>query len=252
MKLQLVPARTGLTWVRQGVRTFARQPLAMTGLFFLFMTVLSILSVAVPVLGSTLALALMPGVTLGLMAASREADQGRFPMPILLLSAFRAGPQRLTMLLLGAWYAAGFWLTIGASALFDGGRLAGIYLGGAALPPDAVEQAGFQGALLVAMVLYLPLSMLFWHAPALVCWHGMALFKSLFFSGMACLRNIGAYTVFGLAWAGLLRPCATATNQSPAALPNTSTGERPARQAYRRVAARLANSSAWLGQSARV
>lgn len=44
MKLQLVPARQGLVWVRNGLRVFARQPLAMTGLFFMFMTGLSLLA----------------------------------------------------------------------------------------------------------------------------------------------------------------------------------------------------------------
>ena len=42
MKLHVVPARTGAFWVRDGVRTFARQPLAMGGLFFMLMIALSL------------------------------------------------------------------------------------------------------------------------------------------------------------------------------------------------------------------
>ena len=57
MRLNEVNARTGLSWVKAGVRTFWRQPLAMSGLFFMFMAVLSISSL-LPVLGSFLALAL--------------------------------------------------------------------------------------------------------------------------------------------------------------------------------------------------
>ena len=58
-----------------------------------------------------LALALLPAATLGLMAAAREASAGKFPMPTVLASAFRAGKERLTaMLQLGAYYAAGFLL----------------------------------------------------------------------------------------------------------------------------------------------
>jgi hypothetical protein len=41
---------------------------------------------------------------------------------------------------------------------------------------------------------------LFWHAPALVYWHGLSPIKSLFFSVVACCRNIGAFTVYSLAW----------------------------------------------------
>jgi hypothetical protein len=49
-------------------------------------------------------------------------------------------------------------------------------------------------------VLYLPVSVLFWHAPALVHWHGLPPVKSLFFSAVVCFRNAGAYIVFGLTW----------------------------------------------------
>ena len=34
VKLNIVPARTGLQWVKLGIRTFLRQPLALAGLFF--------------------------------------------------------------------------------------------------------------------------------------------------------------------------------------------------------------------------
>ena len=37
MKLCIVPARVGLRWVRDGLRVFARAPLAFTGLFFMVM-----------------------------------------------------------------------------------------------------------------------------------------------------------------------------------------------------------------------
>jgi hypothetical protein len=50
------------------------------------------------------------------------------------------------------------------------------------------------------MALYLPISILFWHAPALVHWHGVPPIKSLFFSAVVCFRNAGAYAVFGITW----------------------------------------------------
>ena len=61
----------------------------------------------------------------------------------------------------------------------------------------------FQTAMWVSTALYLPLSLLFWHAPALVHWHGVSPLKSLFFSLVACMRNMGAFTVYGLAWLGV-------------------------------------------------
>ena len=203
MKLNIVPARTGLTWVKLGIKTFLQQPLAMSGLFFMFMAALS-LATLVPYVGAALALALLPAATLGLMAATQEATKGKFPMPSILISAFRAGQQRKqAMMVLGALYAVGFLGVMGVSALFDGGEFAKLYLVGGKITEELVLQSGFQTAMWVAMALYLPLSLLFWHAPALVHWHGVTPVKSLFFSFMACYKNMGAFTVFGLAWTGI-------------------------------------------------
>lgn len=200
MKLQIVPPRQGVLWFKQGVRTFLRQPLAFTGLFFMFMAAVSLLSL-LPVIGTPLALALLPAATLGLMAATQIAEQGQFPMPQVLIAGFRAGKDRLrSMVVLGVLYAVGFILVMGISATVDGGQFARVYLLGGELSPEVVLQGDFQSAALVAMVLYLPLSLLFWHAPALVHWHGITPMKSLFFSAVACLRNFWAFTVFGLVW----------------------------------------------------
>ena len=203
MKLNIVPARTGVTWVKGGVGVFWRQPMAMSALFFMTMAAMSLASV-VPVVGTALALALLPSATLAMMVASAEALQGRLPTPAVLLTAFRTGRQHLRhMLVLGALYASGFMLVMGVSALFDGGQFAQVYLGGAAITREVAESEPFQSAMWVAMALYLPLSLLFWHAPGLVHWHGVPPVKSLFFSLVACVRNFGAFVVFGLAWFGV-------------------------------------------------
>jgi hypothetical protein len=47
----------------------------------------------------------------------------------------------------------------------------------------------------------LPLSLVFWHAPALTHWHAVPVSKGLFFSTVACLSNWRAFLVFGLMWA---------------------------------------------------
>jgi hypothetical protein len=203
MKLNIVPARTGITWFREGLRTFWRQPLALAGLFFMFISIMSLASL-LPYLGTVLALALLPAATLGLMAATREAAQGKFPMPAILVSAFRAGRQRArAMLVLGGLYAAGFLLVMGVSALADGGAFARLYLVGGSVTPEMVQEPTFQAAMWLAMALYLPLSMMFWHAPALVHWHDVPPAKSLFFSLVACTRNFGALTLYTLAWMAL-------------------------------------------------
>ena len=184
------------------MRTFLKQPLALSGLFFMFMAGMSVLSL-IPVVGNVLALALLPGATLGLMVATEETSKGKFPMPAVLLSAFRAGRQQLrAMLILGLIYAGGFLLVLGISATVDGGKFAHLYLLGGSMTAETVLDADFEMAVLLAMALYLPLSLLFWHAPALVYWHGVSPVKSLFFSLVACVRNFWAFTVYSLVWLG--------------------------------------------------
>jgi len=200
MKLKILPPRQGVLWVKLGVKTFLRQPLALSGLFFIFMALMSILSL-VPVLGNALAMALLPGVTLGLMAATRQVLMGKFPMPTVLLTGFRAGRQELrSMLVLGVLYAVGLLAVLGCSSLVDGGTFAKLYLLGGSAGTEVLSDSSFEAAALLALVLYMPLSLLFWHAPALVHWHGLSPVKSLFFSLVACTRNLGALILYGVTW----------------------------------------------------
>lgn len=203
MKLQIVPARTGLQWVQLGLRTFRSQPLALAALFFLGMASMSLVT-AVPLVGPVIALALLPCISLTMMVAASEAAHGRKPTPALLLVAFRSGSHHThSMLMLGGLYAAGFLLIIGASSLVDGGTFASVYMGQTPMSVELAEEPEFQSAMWLSMFLYLPLSLSFWHAPALIHWHGVSPIKSLFFSFVGCIRNIGAYLVFGVCWMGL-------------------------------------------------
>ena len=203
MKLQIVPARTGLQWVQLGLRTFKSQPLALAALFFLGMASMSLVT-AVPLVGPVIALALLPCISLTMMVAASEAAHGRKPTPALLLVAFRSGNHHThSMLMLGGLYAAGFLLIIGASSLVDGGTFASVYMGQTPMSVELAEEPEFQSAMWLSMFLYLPLSLSFWHAPALIHWHGVSPIKSLFFSFVGCIRNIGAYLVFGVCWMGL-------------------------------------------------
>ena len=204
MKLKLVPARQGATWVKLGMQTFFKQPLALAGLFFMFLALMSVATM-VPLIGLPLAMTLLPAITLGLMAATREATQGKFPMPLILLSGFRAGPVKLrAMLTLGAMYASGFLCAIGVSYLVDGGSFARMYLGGQAPTTEMMGSGPFQAAMWTFIGLHLPLSLLFWHAPALVVWQGLPALKAMFFSIVACVRNFWALTVFALLWMGVM------------------------------------------------
>ena len=180
-----------MTWVKLGITTFFRQPLALAGLFFLYMAAIILLA-QIPFIGLFIGGMLVPGATLGLMAAAAEAAKGKFPMPTVLLSAFRAGRARArAMLILGAIYTAGSLVAT---------RLAILLAGSGDAPIAATE---FDVTALVALALHTPLFLMFWHAPALVHWHGVAPVKSLFFSVIACFRNFGALAIYGMLWLGI-------------------------------------------------
>lgn len=202
MKLNIVSARTGFVWVRLGIQVFFKQPLALTGLFFLFMASLSLLNL-VPIVGSVASLMLLPTLGLGLMAAAQRASQGSFPMPTVLLTGWR-GSQASTkpLLMLGAMYTFWFCVVLAITALADGGEFARMFFlhspGDEAA--DTAQNMELPRGIFLFMLLHLPLSLAFWHAPALVHWHGVTPVKSLFFSLVGCWRNKGAYLVFGLAW----------------------------------------------------
>ena len=200
MKLNLVTPRTGAQWVREGVRVFFKQPLALGGLFFLFMGILSVVTM-VPVIGGALALIVLPAATLGLMQAAALALAGTFPMPKVLFSAFMHGKAKSqAMLHLGALYAVAFLLLIGATVVMDGGSFAKVYLFGEPITQEIIDSDGFYQAMWVGTLLYFPLGAMFWHAPALVFWHDVPPAKSMFFSLAACWKNKGAMLIYMASW----------------------------------------------------
>ena len=208
MKLHIVPARTGLQWVKLGVQTFWRQPMALTALLFISMMAVSLIGL-LPILGAYLSLLLTPTVFLVMMLGAAEAHQGRLPRPSLALLPFRQGPQRLRALaVLGVVYALGVLLITGLTALIDDGGMASLSLGDEPMTQETlqqlVQQPNFQAALWSGVILYNLLTILMWHAPALVQWHGISPVKALFFSVVACVRNFRAFAMYVLGWAGLL------------------------------------------------
>jgi hypothetical protein len=234
MKLNLVPARTGAAWVRLGLRTFWRQPLAFISLFFLFMALMSIAS-QIPLLGSVIAPILLPFMTLALMVATSVAYAGTTGAAVGAVgspgapstpdSSNNSGspPQRQrpigstmfvatlqamrtewrALLVLGLISAVYFIAAVALSALIDGGQLARAYLLDDPLTPEIMAGSEFQTARLLVMCLNLPLSLAMWHAPALVHWYRVEPVKSIFFSVVGLFRNFGAYALFGLAWFGV-------------------------------------------------
>ena len=206
MKLRLVPARQGALWVRQAFRVFFRQPLAFSALFFLFVFGAFLLLV-LPFIGALAMLTLLPTVTLGFMIATQQSESGRFPLPGVFLQPFRGERSRVRSLIqLGVAYAVASLAMMLLADVLDGGRFAqvqeSVMRGDSA--DGGIEDAAAQSSVLLRLALALPLSIAFWHAPALVHWCGVSAGKSVFFSLVACWRNRGAFIVYALTWAGVI------------------------------------------------
>ncbi|MEJ6022523.1 BPSS1780 family membrane protein [Ramlibacter sp. PS4R-6] len=197
MKLNIVPAARGFQWVQLGFRTFLKQPLALAALVFLYAT-LGLAMLVVPLLGPFLACALVPVATLGLMAATRVAQESAFPMPTVLFTGLRASRERVrAMLALGAFYAAAILVLAIVVALLVPVPAEG------KTAMEIAQSDEFRLRVTLTAVFYIPFSLAFWHAPALVHWHGVPAVKSLFFSFVACIRNLRAFAMYALAWVGI-------------------------------------------------
>ena len=210
MKLQLVPARQGALWVRRAFGIFFKRPLAFAALFtgFLFFGLVAML---VPLIGPVLLLASLPLVSLAFMLATQRALKGEFPGPSVFIAPFRVDRARsIALLKMGLAYALASAAIIWLSDVADGGKFEALEEAMAGGKEDAAAIAALladpqlQIGLLLRFGLATLLSLPFWHAPALVHWGNQSVGKALFFSMVACWRNLGAFTVYGLAWGGVI------------------------------------------------
>jgi hypothetical protein len=218
MRLQIVPARRGALWVRQGFAVFLRQPVGFAGLFAAFLFFVFALTL-LPIVGPLLLLALLPLGSLGFMVATRHVLEGRFPLPRAFVEPLRSGRTRLVSLIkLGLVYAAATWAILFVSDLIDGGALDALIEAQATgdTPPDVIAarlaDPRLETGVLLRFALLGLLSVPFWHAPALVHWDDQSAAKSLFFSTVACWRNKGAFVVYSVAWLGVLLAFALLAN----------------------------------------
>ena len=194
MQINILPAGAGLSWLREGMRLFGRQPIGLPAMVVLYLMML-IVPALLPVVGIAISGVLAPFASVGLLGACRDVAEGRMPTPLAFAQPFRPTPARLQMLRLGIINAILLLVVATLSMLVSpeppGGEA-----------PQSLHEIPLQ-SLLVQLLLYLPVMALMWFAPVLTGWHGIAPAKAMFGSVVACWRNVGAMLVFGLA-AGVL------------------------------------------------
>jgi hypothetical protein len=229
MKLLTVPAARGVHWMRGGFRVFMKQPLAFTALFMAFLFAVLVL-LSLPGFGGLLGLVLMPAATVGFVLASETIEAGRTPSPAVLAAGLR-GPRarRVAMLQVGVAYALCAFVAAWLADVIDAGFYEGLadyhrrmaeFMAQAdaarATPPDPAQPAPpgptelqppgdeLMGGLLLRLLLPIPLTLVFWHAPVIVYRTGVGAAKAVFASALACWRNRAAFAVYGLSWVVLL------------------------------------------------
>jgi hypothetical protein len=194
MQARIVETRKGAIWLADGWRLFRAAPLGWLALVFAYWVIMTLASV-LPIIGVAAASVMVPAFSVGFMAAARAASR-RGPVELgLLFEGFRH--HRNSQLILGVIYFACLGLLLAATMLVDEGALATWMLTGKRPDEQTLQSDDFLSALVLAAVLYAPVLMLFWFAPPLAAWHGIAPIKALFFSFFACLLNWRPFLAYG-------------------------------------------------------
>ncbi len=194
MKARIAPVMRGARWLGEGFALFRVSPLGWLALVFAYWLLMTLVSV-MPLVGVVVASVLVPPFSVGFMAASRAAASGGNPEMSNLFAGFRE--RVATQLALGAVYTSALALLLAGTALADGGALARWMLAGDRPDETMLQSDAFVGAMLTAVMLYLPVMMMFWFAPVLAAWHGVSAPKALFYSFFACLMNWRAFLAYG-------------------------------------------------------
>lgn len=201
MQAAILPISTGWQWIIDGFNLFRRQPLAM--FFWSLITGLLItLTYLIPLFGQIALITAMPALTYITLNACRHIRAGQAMTPGMWLVPLKDAQARSGLIRLGFAYLAccllaGFLATLPfldsiMAALNDGKAI-----------DEAALMTAIQGPFITFGLIYLLISALFWHAPALIGWHRLKMSQALFFSMVACWRNKWPFLLYGATWAGL-------------------------------------------------
>lgn len=217
LHLQQVPARNGRLWIRHGFRVFQRQPLALAGLFGLFLFA-GFIAMLIPAVGLMLTMASLPLLSLGFMLATHLVLQKKTPTAAVFVAPLQLTPERRRSQLLLCLGYAGAMLVIGLLAdWIDGGstrdlqKLIADNADNEAIANAATDPRLFWG-LAARLGLVGLLSVPYWHAPALVHWGGQGVGQALFSSTLALWRNKAAFALNMLLWGALLLAVASSVS----------------------------------------
>ncbi|MCB1864774.1 MAG: hypothetical protein KDG50_05050 [Chromatiales bacterium] len=200
-------AAQGWNWIANGFRMFGANPLnwvLICVITLIFMMILSFIPI-VSLISYPLGIVFNAGIMFG---AHEQHRGGRLEVEHL-FSGFKRNTGNLFAL--GFLYLVGaiLVLIVGALMFFSSGGLDFLQMSMTGQQPDPEQlQQMFSGTfwimLLVMFVLFIPLIMAIWFAPALVILNDVGPIEAMQLSFRACLRNIWPYLIYGLVWIPIL------------------------------------------------
>jgi len=200
--MSYLKAGTGWTWLKEGAGMFRKQPAGLTTLLFADILV-SVLIGVIPLLGTMLAIVLVPCFSMAFMQACLLIDQGKRVTPDVLLTGFRQ-PAVKTLLKVGLVYLAVFAvLAVIMHFAVDPDLLKQAQAGADPDTLTRVTGADMLGLLLVFVLQAIAVLTLAFTAP-LTYWQNMGTGKAVFYSFFAVMRSSRAFVVLLLSWFAIL------------------------------------------------
>ncbi len=198
MQTAYLPLSYGLTWLLQGWAIFKKQPMAM--LFWSLMTSLLInISYLIPIIGQLALIIGTPALSFIALNACLQIERGKPILANMWLAPLKKPEIRAALFRLGFVYLL-FCLLAGFLSVLPFTNSIMQSMSESSIDPVQL-MAAVRAPFILFGVLYLGVSILFWHAPALMGWYQIPLKKALFYSMIACWRNKGALILFGVCWA---------------------------------------------------
>ena len=168
MRAQPLPASAGWHWLVSGFAIYRRNPILLSMLVLAYWFTILLLNV-LPVIGAVAASLIIPGLSVGLMQASRNLERGQAIGIQTLYGGLKENTK--TLIALGALYLVCTLGILGISALSDGGDLLNFMLSGKKADRETIEEGNFFLPALIVMLLMTPVMMAYWFAPILAAWH---------------------------------------------------------------------------------
>lgn len=189
-----VDAGAGFEWLRQGWAMFVAQP-AQWILVSLLMAIILLAVSAVPFIGAFARNLLVPIFIAGMLQACRKTQRGEAPEVRDIFSGFE--PPSGNLVLIGLFFLIGMFSIFSITFVMGGsGVVGGLTAGGLFGAGMAVSSVLL--ATILYPVLFVPLVMAVWFAPALVFFNRMSPVEAVKASFSACARNALPFLVYGL------------------------------------------------------